>query len=150
MSTQPKRVTVSPSAREECIERVRKAIRSRERWGLWVAVFFLFMGLTFFALGVWLIVLLQNFALRNGNVGAFWGGVSLGVVFGIVLLSIFYHSVSMIVAAIKSLRDDPADRILVEYHDALINLMQEADGPVPCAADMPTPQESLSSNESHA
>lgn len=149
-SQQEQRWNISPSAREKCIEQARKAIRIQERWGSWSGLVCFVLGFASFALGIVLIVLIQKIALMDRNVGGVWGGVVLGMLLGIILISIFYQSGSAIVKGIKFLRGDPADRILVEYHDALLALMRTDSLSLPSEPDASVPESALSSSETNA
>ena len=148
---QVKRRTVSASARDKCIKCARKVVESQEKWGRCLAVFYAFLGLVLFGMGVWFIALVQNFARTFGNVGPagqnpFWQGFVGGMALGFVMIGILFHAVKAIVECVKSLRP----RILVEYHDALVNLMHDQGSHLPCESDIPTSQDSLSPSESNA
>jgi hypothetical protein len=126
---------ISPKAREKCIKRARKRVLFLDRWGYWFGIFFLIAGLAFIGLSICFIVFMIIF-LENmpGNPPQFqnnmWEGFIFGMVFGFFVGLIGLKGGYYFAEGIKYHRGDPADRMLVEYHDALLNLMQnEIDVP---------------------
>jgi hypothetical protein len=153
MDSEPvKRMAVSPSAREKCIKRARKEVQFLDKWGYWPGIFYLTAGVLFIAMGFAFIVLLQHLAELGGNPQAqngIWLGFMLGVVFGVITAFLTYKGGFYIVEGIGYLRGKPASRILVQYHDTLVNLMRDEERPLPSESDAPPSQESISASESN-
>ncbi len=156
MDAEPvKRMPVSPKAREKCIKRARKEVAFLDKWGYWSGVFYLAMGLVFIGMAIAFVVILELFVqLMPGNPqqaqNGMWPGFLLGAVFGFITGFSTYKGFFCIVEGVGYLRGKPASRTLVEYHDALVNLMREEGRPLPSESDMLPSQNSLSPNQSDA
>jgi hypothetical protein len=160
MDTEPgtgkRRRAVSAAAREKCIKRARKTVEIQEKWGYYAAAFCFLIGLAAFGMGVWFIVLIQDFAQMGGNAGPagqnpFGQGFVVGMLLGIILINVFFHSAKAIAAGIRLLRANVEEHMLVEYHDTVVNLMlNEPDHPPLCEPQMlTTPHKALSASESN-
>jgi hypothetical protein len=155
MSTQQeRRRTVSPDARKKCIERARKAVQAHEKWGLWLGLLYFVLGILGFGLSIAFIILFQRFVQfqvnqAQGEQNLAWMGFLLGLTFGAIASVTAFASLRHVVEGIKLLRGDPASHILVEYHDAIVNMMHEQDGATFCESNAPAPHCSSSPSELH-
>ena len=155
MGAEPaKRGAVSPKAREKCIKRARKEVAYLDKWGYWPGMFYFAMGLLSIGMAVLLTVFLQHVTQMPGNPqqvqNGMWQGFMLGVVFGFITACLAYKGAFYIVEGVGYLRGKPDSRTLVEYHDALVNLMQAEERRLPHESDMLPLQESTSLNQSDA
>jgi hypothetical protein len=127
---------VSPATRTKCIARARKEVRLQKKWGRWGAAFMILIGVLILGCAIGFIILLQLLLQQPGNPGPgfqnwAWLGFTLGIVFGFMTLVAGFKGVNAIVHGIQMLRGDPISQILVEYHDALVNVMHEEQCPPP-------------------
>jgi hypothetical protein len=151
---QENRSTVSPTARAKCIARARKEVEFLDKWGYWPGIFYCVAGLLFFGLTVAFVVLLQRIAQMPGHAqqvqNAIWEGFMLGVVLGVIGGFLSYKGAHYLLEGISYFRGKPASRALVEYHDALVNLMHQEDGQLLHDRDPRQSKEPLSTSESNA
>lgn len=156
MSTaeQTKRLTISPAAREKCIKRARKEVEFLDKWGYWHGIGFVVGGFVFWGIGVGFIVLLQLFAqgfwAPQQAQNFVWQGFIVGILFGFITIGAVFEGLKYIVLGINYLRGNPTSRMLVEYHDALVNLMHEQDGHLSSESDATALQDSLSRSGTNA
>jgi hypothetical protein len=151
---QEKKPTVSPVVREKCIERAREAMQDWKIWGRYRAVLYLTKGIGLLIVGVILIVLIQGTECpaRLGPAGQkpFQEGFAAGIALGMFLLVLLFLGGMCVVKGIKALRCDPTDHILVEYHDALVNLMHAEESRLSSETDTVPLQDSMSVSEPNA
>ncbi len=136
------------TAEDRCIAQARKNVQFQQKWGRWYGAFYLFasaafiaIGLTFFGL-VWGSVngvLVANPGQQVRNATEL--GLALGVAGGFVAGIAFYKSVIYLRDAIRLLRGDPADRLLIEYHDSIVGLMRKAADPLTEALENDPPRQ---------
>jgi hypothetical protein len=148
-------ISVSAKAREKCIQRARERLASEQKWGRWFAALQLLAGLAYVVLGIILINLLQV-AVHDANLGRvlplqniaqnvawqnlvwslFTLGLMIGAITGGALIVGGYHFFE----GITILRGDPASRLLVEYHDALLQRMHDYPSPLPTHSENAPPR----------
>ena len=105
---------------EEIVERARKNLEHVERWGQWwVAMHWtgaIVWLATFAAFGF----LVQGWANNMAqNPADLW----LGAIFGLLAGASAYHVSHGVIQAMLSRLPDERDRLLLKYHDALIEFM---------------------------
>jgi hypothetical protein len=129
------RGTISPSAREKCIQGARKAVQWHEKYGRWFGYGNLAAGLLLMGMGVGYFILLQRFLggffQPQAPQNLAWQGFLLGLLFGTLAGGLALIGVHHIHEGVKHLRGDPVERMLVEYHDALLNLARNQDSESP-------------------
>ncbi len=129
---------ISPKTREKCIRRARKEVAFIKRWGRWFGTIEIVGGVGLCALGTLFIGVMQrvaallpgigqgqagqNAAQNNAVQNMMWGGLGLGLVFGMIVGTILLLGGIHVFIGIKRFRGDPASQILIEYHDALVEL----------------------------
>jgi hypothetical protein len=151
----PNRVTVSPSARAKCIKRARKTVRLQEKWGFRLALLYLVLGILGLGLSIGFVIVFQRFLRMEGFRAQAvqdlaWMGYLLGLSFGTLASVTAYSGIIHIVEGMKFLAGNPASYIIVEYDDALVNMMHEQDRSMSSECDTRTPQDSPSSTEANA
>jgi hypothetical protein len=143
---QTNKLAVSPHAREKCIKRARKSVALLDKWGYWSGIGYLVLGLVCIGIVICFIVLLQHIAQMPGNPqqvqNNMWEGFLLGIIFGFLTGYLVYKSAFCFFESIKFFRGDPMDRILLEYHEALLNLMHNQENRQSCEK-MPESEEPL-------
>jgi ABC-type Fe3+ transport system permease subunit len=144
---------ISPGTREKCIKRAQKEVESLDKWGYWLGVFFVVVGVLMCGMSIAFVVLMQRFAEMCGNPqqaqNAVWQGLLLGLIFGFITAALAFKGAFYIHKGIWFFRGNPEGRMLVEYHDTLVNLMHEQDGELSCESDAVQSQESLSAVKSN-
>jgi hypothetical protein len=135
-------MSVSPAVREKCVKQARKSVEFHKKWGRWLAAFYFVTGPICFALGIWVIVVIQRFIQMPGNQGAGQGLAiqmgALGLVLGAFLGLLFFKGVFYIVEGVKFFRGDPVSNLIVEY-DTLLDVLRQEEAEN--AADFQTPDD---------
>jgi hypothetical protein len=146
------RWAISPDARGKCIERARKAVRIQDRYGRWLGYGNSAMGILLVGLSVVWYVAFERFVRMDAfqpqavqNLA--WQGFLLGLVFGAVAGVTTLIGVTHILEGVKCLRGDPTDRMLVEYHDAMLELAHEQTGEESQEPNAPGSNESPTGDE---
>ncbi len=150
-----RRRAISPELREKHIKRARKDVRLFDKWGRWWAAFYFLAGLVFMGLAgafIWIVYRIVQDPLANPGPAAqnpVWQGFTFGILFGFFSGYLLLRGAFCIGEAIGWLRGKPDSRMLVEYHDALVNLMHEEQGRMADESDAILSQDSLSTSESN-
>ncbi len=103
----------------EVIERARRGLRQVERWGRWLTAWYMAiaiamgLALAWAAKAIFAVVIAGAGAQNRFELAI---GFMLGVLFGTMLHQVFHGIVTARLANVP----DQRDRLLVQYHDALI------------------------------
>jgi|GEM_PF-2351419 len=103
----------------EVIQRARKNLRQLERWGRWLTVWYLVIAIAMGLALAWAartIVAMVIAGAAAQNRFELVIGIIVGVLFGTMLHQVFHGIVTARLANVP----DQRDRLLVQYHDALI------------------------------
>ncbi len=110
----------------EYVERVRKDMLRFKRWGKWIVVFSA-AGVLFW--GYILTLLVSAFVQLGGNGNLFIMGLFAGLLIGMLFALPAWYAMEQFLQALKMLREDRMQELLVKYHDMLIEMARQEDEP---------------------
>lgn len=104
----------------EVIERARRGLRQLERWGRWLTAWYVTIAIAMGLAIAWGGQLLFNLMVGAQNRLELAIGIIIGVFFGTMLHQVFHNLVIARLARVP----DGRDRLLVQYHDALVECVR--------------------------
>ncbi len=108
-------------AREDkCVEVARKRLLSQKRMGQWWALYHLVMFLVCVSISILFGFTVFGMGPVLGAQNMF--GFAAGLIIGFIAGAMMFAGVLSLVDAIKWVRGDLTDQLLVEYHDCLISM----------------------------
>jgi|HubBroStandDraft_2_1064218.scaffolds.fasta_scaffold658466_1 hypothetical protein len=144
MATPMNRTIDTKEREDKCVKLARKQVQFQKKWGKWGALFNLIFSLAFIGMGFVLIhfvMTLGRFLPQPPKVqDAERQGLVLGVILGFIAGFMFYKGTWCLVESIKSFRGDLNDRLLVEYHDGLVSVLNDRASDAPPGGDTSTPR----------
>ena len=146
-----RRSDIPPELREKYIKR-RKEVEFLDKWGRWLCIFNIAVGLLGLCAIIVLVVLLQRLIDLPGNPAPqaknlMWAGFVLGTMIGCWAGFMTYKVAHFVCEGVGYLHGKPASRMLVEYHDALVNLMHEEQRQMADGSDALPSRDSMPASE---
>lgn len=127
----------------EVIEGARRSLRQLERWGRWTAAFHYGLAICTGLAIAWGGQLLFNMVVGAQNRLELVFGFIVGVLFGTMLHQVMH---SLVIARLAKVPDG-RDRLLVQYHDALIECVRSRSDDAESADREPSDSIALGSTE---
>ena len=119
----------SSEREKKCILQARKRLTSFAKHGKWLGIAYIILAILVVGLGLAMTYLVYKIfttlAFNQQQQNAMWQGYGLGLGLGFMAGFMLYEGLFHLAEAIKYIRGNIADFLLIRYHDALINLMNE-------------------------
>jgi hypothetical protein len=129
----------------KCIQRARKNVKALQKWGRWMGLGYITLGIACFAIPCMITALLYRLAMDHLAIApnnpvlqqqfqqqnnAEMEGYATGLIGGFAAGFIFFRGLYEIGSGINFLRGDPTSQTLVKYYDTFLELTRKEDGPM--------------------